>query len=69
MKEQKKENKLWAVYDKRGVVVSISKNKRTAQEEALKQSKYRWTLQTFKTDWEYLESDGYKIFKSHIIPI
>jgi len=62
-------NTFWAVYNQKGQVVAISKNKRTAQEEALKQSKYRWTHQTFDKDWGYLKNDGYKLLKSRIVPL
>lgn len=61
-------NTFWAVYDKNGVVVAISKDKTTAKEEALRKSKYRWTYQTFKEDWGYLKKDGYRIEESVIIP-
>ena len=64
-----KKNEFWAVYDKKMRVVSISKNKQITQEEALKLSKHRWTYQTFKRDWGYLVSDGYKVLKSKIVPI
>ena len=63
----KNKNQFWAVYNRNGKVVSISKDKRTAQEAALIKSKYRWTNQTFTRDWNYLAKDGYKILKSCII--
>ena len=59
-------NKFWAVYNKKMKVVSISKDKITAQEEALRKSKHRWTYDTFKKDWGYLEKDGFKILESII---
>jgi len=62
-----KKNEFWAVYDKKDKVISISVDKRTAQEEALKKSNYRWSNQTFKQDWGYLISGGYKVIKSTII--
>jgi len=61
-------NKFWAVYDKNGKVITISKDKRTAQEQALRQSNYRWTYQTFSMDWKSLEKDGYKTLESIIAP-
>jgi hypothetical protein len=61
-------NNFWAVYNKKGVVVSISKNKRTAIEEALTKSNIRWNVQTFKKDCKYLKDDGYEILKSKIVP-
>ncbi len=62
-------NTFWAVYDKKNKVISISINKETAQQEALKLNNYRWTEQTLKTDWGYLEKKGYTIKKSIIKPI
>ena len=61
-------NIFWVVYDKKNNIIAISVNKIMAMEEALKKSKYRWTLQTFNTDWGYLINDGYSIKKSVIIP-
>ena len=68
VKKEKSKNYFWGVYDKKMKIVSISKDKRFAKEEALKLSNYRWTFQTFKKDWKYLEKDGYRILKSRIIP-
>lgn len=68
MKIRRAKNVFWFVYDKKWRVISISKDKQTAQEEALKQSNYRWTIQTFKKDWNYLKNDGCKILKSRIVP-
>lgn len=61
-------NNFYAVYNKKGKVISISKDKRTAQEEALRLSNHRWTFQTFKEDWGYLIKDGYSVKKSVIMP-
>jgi len=61
-------NTFWAVYDKNWKIVAISKDKRTAQEEALRLSNYRWTIQTFRKDWGYLENNGHHILKSRIVP-
>jgi len=57
------ENYLWAVYDKENVLVSLGATEREAKETALKLSNYRWTFQTFDTDWEYLRKDGYRTSK------
>ena len=57
-------NQFFAVYNKKGVLVSISKYKKIAQQEALKKSNHRWTHQTF---WNYLVKDGYTVFKSKIV--
>ncbi len=46
----KTRNIFWAVYNKKDKVISISKNKNTAKQEALKQSKHRWTFQTMEQD-------------------
>ena len=62
-------NIFWAVYNKKGTVISLSKDKQTAQEEALRLSGYRWTYQTFDRDWEYLVTDGYHVAKSIINPL
>ena len=62
-------NTFWAVYDKKGYVVSISTDKDTSKSEALNQSTYRWTWNTFDRDWGYLINDGYKLLKSEIKPI
>ena len=69
MKKIRDKNILWGVYDSKWRIVSISKYKRTAQEEALKKSKYRWTMQTFLVDWKRLKDDGYTILKSRIHPV
>lgn len=61
-------NTFWAVY-KKGKVISISKDKVTAQVEALRLSQYRWNNQTFRRDWDYLVQDGYSVVKSIITPI
>src|SRR3990167_2598199 len=63
MKKEKSQfnNIFWAVYNKKGRVVSISKSKEGAQEQALGKSKYRWTFQTIEKDWSCLEEDGYKV--------
>jgi len=66
--KRRDKNVFWAVYNKKWKILSISKDKQAAQEEALKQSKYRWTIQTFEKDWGYLENDGYRILKSRIVP-
>lgn len=69
MKNRIDRNAFWAVYNKKGKVVAISQDKRTAQEEVLTKSNIRWNVQTFKKDWKYLENDGYKILKSKIVPL
>ena len=69
LSEKELKNVFWVVYNKKVRVVSISKDKRTAQEEALKLSNHRWTDQTFKKDWGYLLSDGYTIEKSAVITL
>ena len=61
-------NIFWAVYNKKGKVVSISANKIQAQVEALRLSNHRWTNQTFKEDWGFLAKEGYKVLKSEIKP-
>jgi len=60
-------NQFWAVYDKRGKVVSISKKQETAKEEALNLSGHRWALQTLNKDWGYLVKEGYTIENSTVI--
>lgn len=50
-----------------GALVSISAVKNGAMEECLRRNKYRWTYQTIKKDWEYLEKDGWKIKRARII--
>ena len=71
MKKEKSQfnNIFWAVYNKKGEAISVSKSKENAQEEALKKSKYRWTFQTYKKDWHYLEEDGWKLLRSIVKPI
>ncbi len=59
-------NIFWGVYNKKGKIISISKDKFSAQAEALNKSSYRWTWQTFKKDWGYLEKKGYKCLESEI---
>lgn len=53
-------NNFWVVWKKKKIV-SCSADKVCAMEDALRNSKYRWTAQTFKNDWEMLVKDGYKI--------
>ena len=60
----KTKNIFWVVYNKKGKVIAISKNKSTTQEEALRLSKHRFTEQTFTRDWGYLVEEGYTIEKS-----
>ena len=67
-KVKKIKNIFWVVYDNKGKAISMSEDKITACEEALKQSKYRWTYQSFEEDWKYLVKDGYKILKSKVVP-
>lgn len=64
-----KNQTVWAIYNKKGNLVVLSKSRREAQEQALKSSKYRWTFQTFKKDWGYLVEDGYKLAKSEVVAI
>lgn len=69
MSDEKLKNVFWAVYNKKGKIISISEDKTTAQKEALASSNYRWTYQTFKQDWGYLIEDGYTVEKSAIIAL
>ena len=62
-------NLFWAVYNKRGKVISISIDKETAQFEALRILGNRWTYQTFDRDWELAKKDGVKILRSEINPL
>jgi hypothetical protein len=60
-------NIIWVVYNKKGKVVSFSKDQKTAKIEALRKSKYRWTYQTIRKDWGYLVDDGYKLIRSTLV--
>jgi len=66
---KRKEPEIWVVYNKEGKIVVFGEDKITAQENALKSSNHRWTFQTFDEDWGFLESDGYKVIKSKIVPL
>ena len=65
----RKRNIFWGVYDQKGRVVSISKDRDNAKREALSQSGHRWTEQSLESDWRYLEMDGWHLLKSIIMPI
>ena len=62
-------NTFWAVYSKKGEVVTVSPSENGAKREALRQSTYRWTLDNFDKMWDYLVADGHKIIKSEIKPL
>lgn len=62
-------NTYWAVYNKRGKVVSVDRDKETAKEEAIISSNRHWTDKTIDKYWHYLLKDGYKIIKSEVRPV
>ena len=62
-------NIFWVVYNKRGKVVSLSKDKGTAKQEALSKNDYRWTFQSYKENFKGMEQDGFTIKKSELKPL
>ena len=63
-----KRNEFWGGFNKKGVLITISKSRRTVQENMLT-TKIRWTYQTFRKDWQYMIDDGFKIKKVKFIEI
>lgn len=59
-------NQFWAVYNKKGKVVAVSRDKEIAKEDAANFSYY---CEEFDEGWKLLLKDGYKIIKSEVRPV
>ena len=57
--------KIFIVY-KGDKVMAVDHNKYYAMEKALKKSSTRWTHQTIKKDFGYLEAQGYKLVEEEL---